>query len=50
MSDRESKKIGFVCAWYDFWIGIYYSQSKGRLYILPLPFVGVWIQLKGGKK
>lgn len=37
-------RVGFIFAWYDFWIGAYYDRTKRRLYVLPLPCLGFWIQ------
>ena len=34
-------------AWYDLWIGFYWNREKRRLYILPLPCIGVVIQFHG---
>ena len=34
-----------VMAWYDLWIGAFYDGNKRRLYILPLPCIGFYIQL-----
>jgi hypothetical protein len=34
-------KISFVFAWYDLWIGVYWDQIKRKLYVLPLPCVGI---------
>jgi hypothetical protein len=28
-------------AWYDFWIGAYFDRKSRRLYILPVPMLGV---------
>lgn len=28
-------------AWYDMWIGVYIDRKGKRVYILPLPCVGV---------
>ena len=36
-------------AWYDLWIGAYWDRQRRRLYVLPLPCVGVVIQF-GGKQ
>lgn len=33
-------------AWYDLWIGAYYDRANRRLYILPIPCVGVVIDFK----
>lgn len=32
-----------VFAWYDLWVGAYWDRAKRRLYILPIPCVGVVI-------
>jgi hypothetical protein len=31
-------------AWYDLWVGAYWDRKGRRLYILPIPMVGVVIQ------
>jgi len=31
-------------AWYDLWVGIFWDSRKRKLYILPLPCVGVVIE------
>jgi len=30
-------KVKFFFAWYDFWVGFYYSRKDRRLYICPVP-------------
>lgn len=39
-------RVRLVFAWYDAWVGAYYDRDKRRLYVLPLPCVGVMISLK----
>jgi hypothetical protein len=33
-------------AWYDLWVGAFYDRKTRKLYILPLPCIGVVIQFK----
>jgi len=37
-------RIKFLFAWYDMWIGAYWDRADRRLYILPLPMVGIVVQ------
>lgn len=37
-------RIGFLVAWYDFWVGAFYDQKRRRLYVLPLPCIGIWFE------
>lgn len=37
-------KVGMVVAWYDLWIGAYWDRARRRLYILPVPCVGIWLE------
>jgi hypothetical protein len=39
-------RVGFVAAWYDFWVGLYWNGAKRRLYILPIPCFGIYIDFK----
>lgn len=34
-------KINLIFAWYDAWIGAFWDRSKRKLYVFPIPFVGV---------
>lgn len=43
-------KIRPIFAWYDLWIGAFWDGGKRRLYMLPLPCLGVVIQFKEDKK
>lgn len=33
-----------VFEWYDLWIGFFWDRRRRRLYILPLPTVGIVIE------
>lgn len=37
-------KVSLVVAWYDFWIGVFWDRNKRKLYVLPLPCIGVAIE------
>lgn len=51
LSDRAVRKarcevrIKPLFAWYDLWIGAYWDRAGRKLYVLPLPCVGVVIEL-----
>jgi hypothetical protein len=32
-----------IFAWYDFWIGAYFDRASKRLYVFPVPMVGIVI-------
>jgi hypothetical protein len=32
-------------AWYDAWVGVFVDTSKRRVYVFPLPMLGVRIDL-----
>lgn len=33
-----------IFAWYDMWVGAFWDSAKRRLYIFPVPMLGVVIQ------
>ncbi len=37
-------KIRPIFAWYDFWVGFFWDARKRRLYIFPIPCVGLWLE------
>jgi|GEM_PF-1122592 len=43
-------KIKFIFAWYDLWIGAFWDKQKYKLYLLPLPMIGVVLQFKKYKQ
>lgn len=36
-------RIKPLFAWYDIWIGVFIDTKKSKIYILPLPCIGVVI-------
>ena len=39
-------KLGLVAKWYDLWIGVFWDRKMRRLYILPVPCLGIYIQFE----
>jgi hypothetical protein len=37
-------RIRPVFAWYDCWVGAYWDRARRRLYLLPLPMLGLVIE------
>lgn len=37
-------RVGLIIAWYDLWVGAYWNAASRKLYILPLPCVGIVIE------
>lgn len=37
-------KIRPLFAWYDLWVGVFWDRQKRKLYVLPLPCIGVVIE------
>lgn len=41
-------KIKPLFAWYDIWVGVYWDREKRKLYVLPLPMIGLVFSFGGG--
>lgn len=37
-------KIRPLLAWYDIWVGAYWDGENRKLYLLPIPCVGIVVQ------
>ena len=37
-------KVRFLAAWYDLWVGAFWDSEKRRLYILPIPCLGIVLE------
>lgn len=42
-SDSPPRRWRFIFAWYDLWVGVFWDRTKRKLYILPLPCIGIVI-------
>ena len=42
-------KVRPIVAWYDMWIGAFWDKPKRRLYLFPIPCVGLMIQFQLSK-
>lgn len=38
-------KIKVIFAWYDLWIGFFFDMKKVKIYVFPIPMVGLEISL-----
>jgi len=43
-SDRSRWHVRLVIAWYDVWIGAYWSRETRTLYLM-VPFVGIAVEV-----
>jgi len=34
-------KVKFIFAWYDLWVGVFVDRPKRRIYVFPVPCLGV---------
>lgn len=39
--DRAAIRVRPIFAWYDLWIGVFVDRSKRRVYVFPLPCIGL---------
>jgi hypothetical protein len=40
-------RIRVLCAWYDVWVGAFWDRGNRRLYLLPIPCVGLVLDFGG---
>jgi hypothetical protein len=38
-----------IFAWYDLWVGAFWDSTKRRLYLFPVPMLGVVIQFPSAR-
>lgn len=38
--------IRLIFAWFDFWVGVFFDRPRRRIYVFPVPCIGLMIQLK----
>lgn len=39
-------QIRLIIAWYDLWVGLFWDRKQYKLYILPIPCIGIVISFK----
>lgn len=44
--EHAKRRLRFIFAWYDLWIGFFWDRKKHWLYIFPIPCVGIIIKFK----
>lgn len=42
-------RVAVMFAWYDFWVGVFWDRTKRRLYVFPVPMVGLRIDFRGAR-
>lgn len=41
---KQFRRVSLVFAWYDLWVGAFWDRKSRKLYILPLPCIGIVVQ------
>jgi len=54
LSGSTHYEVCVVVAWYDFWVGAYYDRKLHRVFMFPIPMVGICVDfdaspLSGGE-
>lgn len=43
LSGSTHYQVCLILAWYDFWIGSYYDRKLHRVYMFPVPMLGICV-------
>lgn len=43
-------KIRPIFAWYDIWVGVFWDRAKRRLYVFPVPMIGIVVEFWGAAR
>lgn len=46
---KNKLSISLICKFQDFWIGVFWDDNKGKVYVLPLPCLGFCFSFKDKK-
>ena len=50
LSGSTHYQVCIVVAWYDFWIGAYYDRKLHRVFMFPIPCVGICVDFDAPEK
>jgi len=42
MKITDTLNVGVIVAWYDLWVGIFIDTKKRRVYVFPVPCIGIF--------
>jgi hypothetical protein len=44
LAQRRRIAIKLLLAWYDIWVGVFWDRQRRKVYILPLPCIGIVVE------